>query len=428
MSRPSLALWRVCDAKRAHLALSLSLGLLASACGAPVATSSDAGTADTSALGDASAPPIDADAIRDAGLDADEPDASLPPPADWMSSGTVHTCASLGGRVSCWGRLWDVATNVPLEIPELRSAASVDISHQTACARWADGRVACAGDNRAGLLGTLDVASSASWVGIAEVDDAIDLALGTSFACALRSGGTVWCWGDDSVGQTGRPIPDHRSGSYAPQPTPLPVEGLDGVLDVEAGSSFACALRESGEVVCWGSDAWGALGRGAAYTGRAEPVFAPIEGVGDARWLEVQGNGGCVIRADGTTWCWGGHVYHYPGFDSATRDTCSVVVEQSCWRAPRVVSIEPANELVLGGDRGCARGLSAWRCFGNDEDRSLPEVDSPIDATDEVTLGGRFTCARTDASVRCRGRGDAGQLGDGLATNSATWVDVGLSP
>jgi hypothetical protein len=428
MSRPSLALWRVCDAKRARLALSLSLGLLTSACGAPVTTSSDAGSSDASALGDTHAPPLDAEASRDAGLDAAGPDASLPPPADWMSSGTVHTCASLGGRVSCWGRLWDVATNVPLEIPELRSAASVDISHQTACARWDDGRVACAGENRAGLLGTLDVASSASFVRVAEIDDAIDLALGTSFACVLRSSGTVWCWGDDSVGQTGRPIPDHRTGSYAPQPTPLPVEGLDGVLDVEAGSSFACALRDSGEVVCWGSDAWGALGRGAGYTGRAQPLFAPIEGVGDARSLEAQGNGGCVIRADDTTWCWGGHVYHYPGFDRATEDHCAVVVEQSCWRAPRAISIEPATEVVLGGERGCARGASAWRCFGNDEDRSLPEVGSPIDATDDVALGGRFTCTRDGEHVRCRGRGDAGQLGDGLATNSAAWVDVDLSP
>jgi hypothetical protein len=55
-------------------------------------------------------------------------------------------------------------------------------------------------------------------------------------------------------------------------------------------------------------------------------------------------------------------------------------------------------------------------------------VGSPIDATDDVALGGRFTCTRDGEHVRCRGRGDAGQLGDGLATNSAAWVDVDLSP
>jgi alpha-tubulin suppressor-like RCC1 family protein len=343
-----------------------------------------------------------------------------------MSASVVSTCASRAGRVLCWGRLWDRVALVPTEIPELRGAASVQLSSGATCARFVDGHIACAGNPRSGILGTFEIDRSDALTPIEGIDDATDLAVGTSFACAVRSDASVWCWGDDSVGQTGQPIPDHGTGAYAPQLVPLPVAGPSDVLAIEAGSSFACALRASGEVVCWGSDAWGALGRGAGYSGRPEPAFAPIEGIDDAIGLTAQGNGGCVIRADGTTWCWGGAVYHYPGFDRATEDHCSVVVEQSCWRAPRPITIEPATVIVLGGERGCARGAIQWTCFGRDDERSLPEPEAPIAASEDVVLGARHTCARAGDRVRCRGRGEQGQLGDGLATSTTAWVDASL--
>lgn len=256
---------RACGAiTGAALMSALSLG-----CAEPVLDGVDGGVTDGAMALDA---PVSDDATaRDAGPDVERPDASLPAPPDWMSASVVSTCASREGRVLCWGRLWDRTALVPTEIIELRGAASVQLSAGATCARLVDGHVACAGDPRSGILGTFDIERSDGLTPIGGVEDAIDLASGTSFACVLRSDASVWCWGDDSVGQTGQPIPDHRAGAYAPQLEPLPVAGLDDVVAIEAGSSFACALRTSGEVACWGSDAWGALGRGAGYSGVRSP-------------------------------------------------------------------------------------------------------------------------------------------------------------
>lgn len=70
------------------------------------------------------------------------------------------------------------------------------------------------------------------------------LVAGGSHACAIEAG-RVHCWGRmTSVGESG---------------PPFWVPGLEGVEDLAAGSSFACArTRRPGPVVCWGSDVPGA--------------------------------------------------------------------------------------------------------------------------------------------------------------------------
>jgi len=98
-------------------------------------------------------------------------------------------------------------------------------------------------------------------------------------SCALSLSGEVWCWGDNSAGQLGQGHTDPVGG--APR-----VVGLDQVVEIDADASSGalcgfpgtieskttCALRENGEVWCWGNN-FGGCG-----TTSPLPVRVPLRG------------------------------------------------------------------------------------------------------------------------------------------------------
>jgi hypothetical protein len=396
------------------------------ACGGPLPDiERDAGPSDDAAARDTFT--IDAASVDAArGM----PDAG-PPPADWLAAGTFASCASRDGLVSCWGSLWnDVVEPSPVAMAELDGASQLALASGLACAVMPGGVVSCAGSNRTGALGVAPdvLPERASFAPVPGVDDAVEVAVGATFACALRRDGSVLCWGDDSLGQTGSPIPTHATGSSAAQPTPEAVAGIEDAVAISAGEYHACALRSGGSVRCWGYDWYGALGRGAGYTGMPQSVAADVEGLTDALDVVSDTNSSCAIRADGTLVCWGAILPGLPGFDAATSDYCTVVVEQNCWRAPRALpGIADVRELSMGGGGGCVRATDAWQCWGRDDYGQVTGDGSAPATIDTVAVGGGHLCVRDEAgSIACRGRGQEGQLGDGRSTSSRALVTVAL--
>lgn len=97
------------------------------------------------------------------------------------------------------------------------------------------------------------------------------IASGNGFACALRASGHVWCWGDNQFGAIGvPPVGDDLCDPATKRCRPLPTEvsGLDEVVQLAVGNQFACARRKNGRVWCWGKNEAGTLGNGSA-----EPKF-----------------------------------------------------------------------------------------------------------------------------------------------------------
>jgi hypothetical protein len=83
-----------------------------------------------------------------------------------------------------------------------------------------------------------------------------------------------------------------------------PVPGLLEVQKLVAGYDSTCALGQDGRVRCWGSNRWGALGRGSilpAMDGTPEVVVE----LTDVTDLSASNDGVCALRRDGTVWCWG---------------------------------------------------------------------------------------------------------------------------
>ncbi len=84
----------------------------------------------------------------------------------------------------------------------------------------------------------------------------VDVATGSTHACALLDDGTVWCWGSNLGGQLG-------SWEYETEPpmsmsaTPIRVPGVTGATAIAASGLSTCAI-DRGRLVCWGgSPPWG---------------------------------------------------------------------------------------------------------------------------------------------------------------------------
>ena len=139
------------------------------------------------------------------------------------------------------------------------------------------------------------------------------LSLGSSHACAIVSAvgspGQVVCWGDNRGGQSGQPD-SMQNVAY-----PTDVAGVDDAIAIAAGSSFTCALRTGGAISCWGRNFDGQLGDGVMNHGTTcmsgssledcsrTPVDVAV--IDDGTALAANGSSVCAIRANGSVWCWG---------------------------------------------------------------------------------------------------------------------------
>jgi hypothetical protein len=105
-----------------------------------------------------------------------------------VSAGSAFACAVDGaGRVVCWGETKGT--------PPARPARHVRAGVYHACVIDTAGKVGCWGDDRFGQLGGAGV--------VADVEDAIDVAVGEWHTCALERSGRVLCWGRNARGQLG---------------------------------------------------------------------------------------------------------------------------------------------------------------------------------------------------------------------------------
>src|SRR5690606_19542762 len=86
----------------------------------------------------------------------------------------------------------------------------------------------------------------------------------TDHSCARRADGGVSCWGDNWHGQLG-------DGTDTERWTPTAVVGIDDAAEIAPGSSHSCARYAAGGVSCWGNNPVGQLGDGTT-TDRWMPV------------------------------------------------------------------------------------------------------------------------------------------------------------
>jgi alpha-tubulin suppressor-like RCC1 family protein len=81
-----------------------------------------------------------------------------------------------------------------------------------------------------------------------------------------------------------------------------PVPGLTDVVRLAMGDEHACVVRRDGSVWCWGRNRGGQLGDGTTAT-RLAPTRVP--GITGALQLDLGGDHTCALLAGGRITCWG---------------------------------------------------------------------------------------------------------------------------
>jgi alpha-tubulin suppressor-like RCC1 family protein len=216
--------------------------------------------------------------------------------------------AGASGFVQCWGRndRGQVGNGAVSDAPVLSAtsvrpypyapARGVTVGALHACALLADGTVACWGDGSVGQLGDGTATFRASRGIVAELTDVVEIDAGGGFTtCARRADGRLRCWGENALGQIGDGTTVRRDATET-------VSAIASAFDVAVGLNHACAVLADGSVQCWGSNASGALGDGTLLDS-PEPIEVP--GLPPAKAVVVGDAHTCALLADGTARCWG---------------------------------------------------------------------------------------------------------------------------
>ena len=90
---------------------------------------------------------------------------------------------------------------------------------------------------------------------------------------------------------------------------------LTGLVSVDTGSGFTCAVRDVGTVSCWGRNDSGQLGDGTTVNSE-NPV--DVAGVTDAVAVSSGGRHACAVLGDATLRCWGDNDYGQLGLGSTS--------------------------------------------------------------------------------------------------------------
>lgn len=219
-----------------------------------------------------------------------------------LAVGTGRLCVVLrGGTVSCA----DVIQRGDFDLPRYDAIHGVDDAVQVvirelagghhACALRRSGQVLCWGEAGGAfgstVVGKLDARHEIRAVSL---EDAVELASGPVYDCAVRRGGGVACWGVELDGNLG--------GKPASDGAVMQVPSIQDAIEAATGAAHACALHRTGEVSCWGRGERGQLGDG-HQENRATPV--KVAGLRDAVHLIAGYDASCALRRSGELVCWG---------------------------------------------------------------------------------------------------------------------------
>ena len=223
--------------------------------------------------------------------------------------------------------------------------------------------------------------------------------------CALRADRTLVCWGR---------VP------YGAQTPPL--DGLTGVIQVDAAVHGTCALKADSTVVCAGTHA-------------VPAGLTDVVQVG-AGYLQS-----CALKADGTVTCWGSPAAGPPpaGLSGVTqlsvgdRGTCALKSDGTvaCWPYDASVATPPAGlagvtQVSVGDMHACAlKADGTVVCWGwNSYDQAAPPAG--LASVAQVSAANHHTCAvKMDGTVVCWGDNSTGQATPPAGLSGVTQVAAG---
>ena len=358
-----------------------------------------------------------------------------------LSAKQDSTCVvSSAGLVKCWGgndfgQLGDGTTqafkNTPVTVTNLSGAKQVAMGYNHACAITQTGVVSCWGDNNNGQLGDgtqTQRLQATPVLGLAA--KATQLALTYQSSCALLETGNIQCWGSNSQGElgVGKQITPIRSLS----PQTLTLGSNLKAKRIVAGKNHLCAISQNDSLFCWGANEVGQLGSSSSAAVVYQATQVSLAG---SVQTVAAGFGHSCAATTNTVSCWGDNSFAQLGnnVSSTTPVTSPVTV---------LGLTKTIDSLTLGKDHSCAVTTDdKTYCWGSRQagqtaqtvdavllDKEPKEV-STLTGKRALSAGDFHTCSIEDNSVvKCWGKNDLGQLADGSnAQQSASPVLVTLN-
>lgn len=200
-----------------------------------------------------------------------------------VANGLEHQCVlSPAGMPACtgFGRQGQIGDglgastnantyNIPLAPPSFYSSITAGRAFNCGMPRYnpadATSQIPrCWGYNGSGQLGTGDflnklAPTQVTMPALVTAFDSASLAAGAQHTCAMTPAGAAYCWGSNAFGQLGKGAVSTRDS--IPQLVAAPA----GIVFARmyAGESHSCALSTAGDAYCWGRNDYGQLGNGA---------------------------------------------------------------------------------------------------------------------------------------------------------------------
>jgi alpha-tubulin suppressor-like RCC1 family protein len=243
---------------------------------------------------------------------------------------------------------------------------------------------------------------------------ATSVAAGNSYACAVLDSGSVMCWGNNGSGQLG-------NGTQSDSDVPVAVSGITDAVAVDSTERAVCAVLRDGSVQCWGYHQFLPIPWRNSDDIHTVPFVA--SGISGAVAVSTGANGTCVILGGGSIRCWG---FGILGTGSL----------EANYGPATVLGITNAVSVGAGAGHACALlSNGAVSCWGRNANGqvgtpALTQQETPVavagitDAT-ALDLGGDHTCAvLTGGSIKCWGANYCKQLGNGTTEDSSSPVLV----
>jgi alpha-tubulin suppressor-like RCC1 family protein len=259
-------------------------------------------------------------------------------------------------------------------------------------------------------------------------DDAEVVAMGQNHGCAIRQSGQPVCWGEDDNGRCGE-----NDGVNVNLSAPTPVVGAAGYTEIDGGDAYSCGLLSSGAVACWGYSGQGEIGDGSS-----NQRLTTTDAAGGRGFTEIDSAvaHACAVTGTGDVYCWG-----YNG-----NGALGIGSTEERWAPAKVPGLAPASDVAALQYGSCAVLVNGTvQCWGYDAEGENGDgtLSNPVNRTSpapavnltnvvEIAGGLLHACALVDpppvgdgnTQVWCWGYNVFGQLGNTLTANSPTPVQV----
>lgn len=216
------------------------------------------------------------------------------------------------------------------------------------------------------------------------LDDAQSVAAGGHFACALRESGEIRCWGQD-----------HDNGALCP-----PGGSYE---QIALGGAHGCALSSGGEITCWGrgsseDESAGRDASGHSNVGQAMPPGGKFSSIFAGKEIS------CAVADDGHTECWG---------DSSKAEYVP----------------DTAKSIGFGVSHTCASlPDGSVHCDSGPGSEGEPMTQPPDGTYKDIVAGLRHTCGiQTDGSIGCWGESGYGGAVDDAPGGTFSEISSGNS-